>query len=142
VLACGELDSLTDNASCEVRFRDYDGTFNQGCDSQTCTVGPQGLTCTPGPDPGVSTIITCANAVLDCTGDGIPDPSCTINSDTPGTISEVDDTFVANFYVACVSPASGGTPGAAITCTANTSDGDLDCDAIKIVAVSCPDLSP
>ena len=39
---------------CQVRFRDGDSTCGAGCDPQTCVPnGTAGLTCTPGPDPGV-----------------------------------------------------------------------------------------
>ena len=139
---CDELDPMTENASCVVSFRDEDSTCSQSCDPQTCTTSPQGLTCTPGPDRGVSTTITCINALLDCTGDGTPDPSCTINSNTPGVSLEVGDTLVADFFVACLPPASADMSGPTITCTALTSDGDLDCDRTKLFTVDCPSLDP
>ncbi len=140
---CGELDPMTEDTSCLVSFRDEDRTCSQGCDPQTCIAnGTVGLMCTPGPDPGVSTTISCSDAVIDCAGDGIPDSSCTVNSNTPGARIEVDDTIVADFFVACVPPASGGTPGATITCTAVTSDGDIDCDRTRLLTVDCPVLAP
>ncbi|MDH3653794.1 MAG: hypothetical protein OEN21_05970 [Myxococcales bacterium] len=82
---------------------------------------------------------SCLVSFLDCTGDGTPDASCTIRGDTPGARIEVTDTIVADFFVECVPPASGGMPGATITCTAVTSDGDLDCDVNRVVTVDCPD---
>ncbi|MBW2381143.1 MAG: hypothetical protein JRG70_16625, partial [Deltaproteobacteria bacterium] len=158
---------------CEVRFRDGDSTCGQNCDPQVCTPTATGLSCVPGPDPGVSTTITCnAAALLDCEGDGIPDGSCTINADTLGTLPEFLDGVVpcvtavdcgvpdatcdggfcdfsasnpnlnANFFLACVPPALGGIPGATIVCTAETTDGDLDCNKVKIVNVNCPGLPP
>jgi hypothetical protein len=158
---------------CEVRFRDGDSTCGPSCDPQVCTPTATGLSCVPGPDPGVSTTITCnAAALLDCEGDGIPDGSCTINADTLGTLPEFLDGLVpcvtavdcgvpdaacdggfcdfsasnpnlnANFFLACVPPALGGIPGATIVCTAETTDGDLDCNKIKIVNVNCPGLPP
>lgn len=139
---CDEIDPMTEDASCLVSFRDEDSTCAQSCDPQTCTPSPEGLDCTEGPDPGVSTTITCIDALLDCTGDGTPDPSCTINSKTPGVSREVNDTLVADFFVACLPPASADMPGATITCTALTSDGDLDCDRTKLITVNCPDAGP
>ena len=142
-LSCDELDPLAASTSCVVSFRDYDNTCDRGCDPQTCVAdGTVGLMCTPGPDPGVSTTIICTNAVLDCRGDGTPDAACIINADTPGARLEADDTFVADFFVGCVSPAAGGMPGATITCTAVTSDGDLDCDMSRVLTVDCPDPEP
>jgi len=35
-----------------------------------------------------------------------------------------------------------GTPGATVTCTAVTTDGDLDCNKTKTVTYACPGLSP
>lgn len=139
-LRCDELDPLQASTSCLVSFLDYDNTCDRGCDPQTCVAdGTVGLMCAPGPDPGVSTTINCTNAVLDCTGDGAPDASCTFNSATPGARLGTDDTLMANFFVECIPPASGGMPGATITCTAVTSDGDLDCDMSRVVTVDCPD---
>jgi len=140
---CDELDPLAVSTPCLVSFLDYDNTCDRGCDPQTCVAdGTVGLTCTPGPDPGVSTTIICTNAVLDCTGDGIPDAACTINADTPGARLAGDDTLVADFFVECSSPASGGLPGETSTCTAVTSDGDLDCDMSRVLTVDCPDPEP
>ncbi len=142
-LRCDELDPLAGSTSCVVSFRDDDNTCDRGCDPQTCVAnGTVGLMCTPGPDPGVSTTIICTNAVLDCTGDGTPDAACTINANTPGARLEVDGTLVADFFVECVPPASGGMSGATITCAAVTSDGDLDCDMTKVVTVNCPNREP
>ena len=142
-LRCDELDPVTEDTSCVVSFLDQDNTCSPGCDPQSCVPSDTaGLTCTSGPDPGVSTTITCADAVLDCTGDGIPDPFCTINSNTPDTRLEVDGTLVADFFVACVPPAPTGMPGSTITCTAVTSDGDLDCDRTKLISVICPEPNP
>lgn len=139
---CDERDPLTGNARCVVSFRDEDQSCNPGCDPQSCTTSPQGLTCTPGPDRGVSTIITCDDAVLDCTGDGIVDPSCTIDSDTPGLTSEVDDTLVADFFVVCGPPQTAGAPASIVTCNAVTSDGDIDCNKTKVITVNCLEPSP
>lgn len=141
-LRCDELDPLTESTTCAVSFRDEDQTCGPGCDPQTCTVSPQGLSCTPGPDPGVWTIITCADAVLDCTGDGIADPFCTFDAEMPGIPSEGTDALVASFFVECLPPSSNGMPSVTATCTALTSDGDVDCDKTKLVTVSCPEPSP
>lgn len=139
---CGELDPMTDVASCELSFRDEDRTCNYSCDPQTCMPSSEGLMCIPGPDPGVSTTITCTDAVLDCTGDGTPDPSCTIDSRAPGVTVEAPGTLVADFFVACSLPASSDNPAATVTCTAVTTDGDLDCDRTRLVTVDCSDPSP
>ncbi|MDH3622608.1 MAG: hypothetical protein OEQ49_01950 [Myxococcales bacterium] len=144
--------------SCEVRFRDGDSTCGEGCDPQMCDVTPEGLTCYPacsppgGPDTcptAPTTTITCgANALLDCEGDLIPDASCVFNGDTLGIVGDQPPVPVAvggpgpnagGFYVAC-DPA--GVPGATITCTAVTTDGDNDCDKTKVVSIDCPGLSP
>jgi hypothetical protein len=174
--------------TCEVRFRDGDSTCGNNCDPQDCNPSATGLSCTPGPNPGVSTTITCTDsgggnsALLDCTGDGAPDASCTIAGDTFGLLPEflegvapgtpipcATDAFCqgvlgnlpdavcvgglcdfaatnprlnASFVVACAPPGPPffGTPGATITCTAVTTDGDIDCDKTKTVTVSCPGL--
>ncbi|MDH3726246.1 MAG: hypothetical protein OER77_01840, partial [Myxococcales bacterium] len=134
---------------CQVRFRDGDSTCGQGCDPQSCSPnGLTGLTCTPGPDPGVSTTVTCdADTLLDCQGDGVPDPSCTFTGDTEGTLGQQPPAFPGlpgdgGFFITCLPPALGGTPGSTATCTAVTTDGDLDCDKTKVVDVACPGLTP
>ena len=73
----------------------------------------RGLTCTPGPDPGVSTTVTCTNAWLDCEGDGTPDPSCTFTGDTEGTLGQQPPSFPGHpgdggFFVTCIPPSLGG----------------------------------
>ncbi|NND29405.1 MAG: hypothetical protein HKN97_12505, partial [Myxococcales bacterium] len=133
---------------CQVRFRDGDSTCGAGCDPQTCVPsGLAGLTCTPGPDPGVSTTVTCTDALLDCQGDGISDASCTFTGDTVGDLEQQPPAFpgapgVGGFFLTCIPPALGGTPGATATCTAVTTDGDLDCDKTKVVEVTCPGSTP
>ncbi len=133
---------------CQTRFRDGDSTCGAGCDPQTCVPnGTSGLTCTPGPDPGVSTTVTCTDAFLDCNGDGTPDGSCTFNGDTVGTLGDPPSGFPGaplpgGFFLTCIPPALGGSPGATAVCTAVTTDGDLDCDKTKVVEVTCPGLSP
>ncbi|MBW2547785.1 MAG: hypothetical protein JRE82_11260, partial [Deltaproteobacteria bacterium] len=89
---------------CEVRFRDGDSTCGQGCDPQVCAPTLTGLSCSPGPDPGVSTTITCnAATLLDCEGDGIPEASCTLNGDTLGILPEfLDNTFPCVTSVDCL----------------------------------------
>ena len=133
---------------CQVRFRDGDSTCGAGCDPQTCVPnGTSGLTCTPGPDPGVSTTVTCTDAFLDCQGDGVPDAQCDFSGDTIGDLSQQPPSFpgvpgVGGFFLTCIPPALGGTPGVTAVCTAVTTDGDLDCDKTKTVEVTCPGLSP
>ena len=128
---------------CQVRFRDGDSTCGAGCDPQTCVPnGTTGLTCTPGPDPGVSTTVTCTNAWLDCNGDGTPDPECVFNGDTVGTLGQQPPAFPGvpgngGFFITCVPPALGGSPGATAQCTAVTTDGDEDCNKQKVVTVDC-----
>lgn len=141
-LRCGELDPMTDVASCELSFRDEDNTCNGSCDPQTCMPSSVGLMCSPGPDPGVSTTITCTESVLDCTGDGIRDPSCTIDSSAEGVTVEADHTRVADFFVGCIRPGYSNTPTETITCTAVTTDGDHGCDTTRLVTLNCPDWSP
>ncbi|MBT8451636.1 MAG: hypothetical protein KJO40_06695 [Deltaproteobacteria bacterium] len=128
---------------CQVRFRDGDSTCGAGCDPQTCVPnGNVGLTCTPGPDPGVSTTVSCTDAWLDCDGDGTPDPSCTFTGDTVGDLEQQPPSFPGvpgngGFFVTCIPPALGGSSGAVAVCTAVTTDGDTDCDKVKTVEVNC-----
>ncbi|MBW2629599.1 MAG: hypothetical protein JRE45_18555 [Deltaproteobacteria bacterium] len=133
---------------CEVRYRDGDSTCGQGCDPQTCVPTATGLSCTPGPEPGVSTTVTCTNAVLDCNGDGAPDPSCTWNGDVigvPGQGPSGPFEVISGppppgtFFAYCLPEVLGGT-GASIHCTAVTTDGDLDCDKTKVVTIQCPSI--
>jgi hypothetical protein len=151
--------------SLEVRARDGDSTCGNSCDPQTCSVTPEGLTCTPGPDPGVSTTITCTSnptgtqnetALLDCNGDFVPDASCTLNGDQLGVLVPTppyplpapNPLLNASALVACVPPSGippilpPGAPGATITCTAVTTDGDVDCNKTKVVTFTCPGLTP
>jgi len=129
--------------TCEVRFRDGDSTCGAGCDPQTCVPnGLSGLTCTPGPDPGVSTTVTCTDLTIDCDLNPVtPETSCTYNGDTLGILG-VGVGNPATFAVACTPPALGGSPGVVGECTAVTTDGDLDCDKTKVVQVTCPGLTP
>ncbi|MGB8432684.1 MAG: hypothetical protein WCE38_00280, partial [Burkholderiales bacterium] len=132
---------------CEVRYRDGDDTCGQSCDPQSCVTTPEGLTCTPGPDPGVSTTVTCTDLFLDCNGDGSPDPSCTWQGDATGAVGLPPAQFPGppgqgNFFVTCIPPALGGNPGATGQCTAVTTDGDLDCNKTKVVDITCPGLNP
>ena len=171
VLSCDELDPATADTSCKVRFRDQDATCNQSCDPQSCTATPEGLSCTRGPDPGVSTTIACTNALPDCTGDGTPDSSCTFDSGmsvkvpvsldepcmTPADCGAVGAAcvaglcdfsaaaprFDAGFVVACLPPEDGDfLPGTPATCYAVVSDGDVDCDKTQVVDLDCPGFSP
>ena len=133
---------LLATTTCEVRFRDGASTCGQGCDPQSCVPTPEGLTCTPGPDPGVSTTITCTDLTIDCDLNPItPETSCIYNGDTLGILG-VGQGNPATFAVACTPPALGGTAGVIGQCTAVTTDGDLDCDKTKVVDVTCPGLSP
>ena len=117
--------------TCEVRFRDGDSTCGNNCDPQECTPSAQGLTCKPGPDPGVSTTITCTagtvpeTGLLDCEGDGAPDASCTIKGDTLGVLPEFFDGVIPGTPIACASAADcekavPGLPG--IECVDNECD--------------------
>ena len=140
---------LLAGTTCQVRARDGDSTCGAGCDPQTCVPnGLTGLTCTPGPDPGVSTTVTCdADTLLDCQGDGVPDASCTFTGDVIGDLGQPPPAFPGapgpgGFFITCLPPALGGTPGATASCTAVTTDGDLDCDKTKVVDVNCPGLTP
>ncbi len=129
--------------SCEVRFRDGDSTCGAGCDPQSCTVTPEGLTCVPGPDPGVSTTITCVGGQVDCDGNPLStETSCTFSGDTTGVVGGGPTAQPGTWFAGCIPPALGGTPGAIVTCTAVTTDGDLDCDKTKVVSITCPGLSP
>ncbi|MEM9728390.1 MAG: hypothetical protein AAF997_07380, partial [Myxococcota bacterium] len=128
--------------SIEVRFRDADNTCGQSCDPQTCVPSADGLSCTPGPDPGVSTTITCTGGELDCDGDpNTAETECVLDGDVLGVLGG-DAIVNASAFVSCVPPSVGGIPGAVITCTAVTTDGDLDCNKTKALTVTCPGLPP
>jgi hypothetical protein len=137
------------STACEVRYRDGDSTCGTSCDPQTCVAdGLNGLTCTPGPDPGVSTTVTCTGGQIDCDFDPLTtETECVFNGDQLGTLP-VAGPIVPNvppasaFAAGCIPPALGGTPGATVTCTAVTTDGDLDCDKTKVVSFTCPGLAP
>jgi len=132
--------------TCEVRFRDGDSTCGAGCDPQACVPnGTSGLTCTPGPDPGVSTTITCTNLQIDCDFNPITtETECTFTGDTLGAlgVSPPNTPGAGAFAVICIPPALGGIPGAVGECTAVTTDGDLDCDKTKVVTVQCVGETP
>ena len=128
--------------TCEVRFRDGDSTCGQSCDPQTCVVTPEGIDCTPGPDPGVSTTVTCTNAQIDCDFNPLTtETECVFTGDTLG-VTPVAGPIVPNspgagaFAVACVPP-SGAPPGGVAVCTAVTTDGDEDCNKTKTVQINC-----
>jgi len=124
--------------TCEVRFRDGDSTCGRSCDPQICTPSATGLACSPGPDPGVSTTVTCTNGFLDCDGDfSTFETACVFNGDMVGSIGGAEGTFGAF----CLPLALGGTPGATVSCTAVTTDGDSDCDKTKTVSFACPGLN-
>jgi len=133
ILNCPEKNPQ--RATCEVRFRDGDSTCGAGCDPQTCVPTPAGLTCTPGSDPGVSTTVTCTDLRIDC--DGRPnttETSCTFTGDTLGTLGGSGE---GAFDVYCIPPGQGGIPGVVGSCTAITTDGDIDCDKTKVVSIDC-----
>ena len=128
---------------CQVRFRDGDSSCGQGCDPQACSASPGGLSCAPGPDPGVSTTITCENALLECDGNLLTtETECVFTGDTEGVLGQQPPGFPGapgngGFFITCIPPSLGGAPGATAVCTAVTTDGDLDCDKTKVVEVQC-----
>ena len=177
---------LVARTGCELRFRDGDNQCGASCDPQTCAVTPDGLTCSPGPDPGVSTTITCTSnplpgenetARMNCSESPfLLDTECTINGDHLGLPPEFLDGVIPcasdadcfastgisdgvcdpvtnlcdfaitdynwSFFALCLPPEVGGTPGAIVTCTAVTTDGDVDCDKTKVATFTCPGLPP
>ena len=158
--------------ACQVRFRDGDSSCGgtgiapgdpdgaSSCDPQDCAVTPEGLDCAPNPaavDPVVTTTVTCSGgaSVIDCTGTGTPAASCVFTGDTTGNIGDPAPGPLApgegGFFVACAlfdddgdpsTPDIPVTPGATVTCTAVTTDGDTDCDKVKTVDVTCPGIPP
>ncbi|MDH3369505.1 MAG: hypothetical protein OEO17_16840, partial [Gemmatimonadota bacterium] len=195
--------------ACQVRYRDGDSTCGTACDPQCCeaTADGSGLTCTqpggpvlpgacgdPGPEPPLTTTVSCGTgtfhcaipgplfgsaciptpgdtcfdlsggiacvpaAVIDCDGapnPGLPDASCPYTGDTLGNVGDGPpgplNPGIGGFFVACVLADNDGdpltpevpvAPGSTVTCTADTTDGDTDCDKQKIVQVTCPGLSP
>ncbi len=155
VLNCAEsnpqvpLPGVPPTTYCETRWEDGDSTCGDNCDEQVCTPGGGGLICTPGPDPGVSTTVTCdSNGLIDCQGDFVFDASCSWGGDVTGNLGSGIPVPVllggpgpdrGGFFVAC-NP--GAVPGSTVTCTAVTTDGDIDCDKSKIVQFDCPGLLP
>jgi len=128
-------------------FWDPDG--NELDDSPPNTAGNTG--------PDVTTTVTCTGgaSAIDCTGTGTPAASCTFTGDTTGNIGDPAPGPLApgegGFFVACalfdddgdpLTPDVPVTPGAVVTCTAVTTDGDNDCDKTKTVEVTCPGLTP
>ncbi len=97
----------------------------------------------------------CAPAALQNCGGGTADPFCEFTGDTLGNIGDAPPRPLAvgdgGFLVGCTVADDDGdpltapvplAPGATVTCTAVTTDGDTDCDKTKTVDVSCPGLSP
>jgi hypothetical protein len=117
---------------CEVRFRDVDSTCGQSCDPQSCDETPEGLDCTPGPDNGVTTTVTCeasppGSAALDCDLNGVPDAECVFNGDTLGSVGAPPSGPLA--------PADGGFAVGFALCTQGIVDGtDPGCG----IAYPCP----
>jgi hypothetical protein len=140
--------------ACQVRFRDGDSQCGNSCDPQTCVPTPTGLSCTPGPDPGVSTTVTCASTLGACgiSCDGVtPATECTFTGDTLGNIGDGPPIPLApgpgGFFVRCetfdhdndpFTPELPLTPGDIVFCTAVTTDGDMDCDKVKTVDFNIP----
>ena len=112
----------------------------------------------PPPDgtiPQVCLPAVCApTTVLNCGGASV-DPECVFSGDTLGAPGDAPPALLAagpgGFLVGCTiadddgnpnTPPVALTPGAAVTCTADTTDGDIDCDKQKTVQVFCPGLTP
>ena len=147
--------AIEGQTTCEVRFRDNDGGCNEGCDPQVCNVDADGLlecfTASPPEDQlgasmagvAVRTTVDCGGAPMDCTNNGIfgGATSCTYDGNQLGSLPNPttgqSDPNPPDFGVNC----DNELPGATITCTAYTTDGDRDCDKIKTVDVNCPGLS-
>ena len=114
-----------------------------------------------GPFPG---------SIINCDGSGQPAANCVFDGDTLGVIGAPPPgpppalggpgPGEGGFFVACVLcddayvTATGGqdprcptatgqalAPGATVTCTAVTTDGDTDCDKTKVVQLTCPGLT-
>ena len=141
-LRCDDVDPLTASTTCEVRFHDRDNTCDRSCDPQSCVTAPNGLTCTPGPDPGVSTTVRCPDAILDCTGDGAPDESCSFDARTSDASPDGMAELVASFFVACAPRSPDEAESALTTCAAVATDGDMDCDRTRLVTIDCSLAEP
>jgi hypothetical protein len=146
---------------CEPQCLNDTTAFPDGCPTEPTTT----VTCIGGelgPFPG---------HIMNCDGSGQPAANCVFNGDTLGVIGAPPPgpppalggpgPGEGGFFVACVLCdddyvlATGGqdprcptatglplAPGAQITCTAKTTDGDNDCDKTKTVALTCPGLTP
>jgi len=110
----------------------------------TCFDASAGTACAPG-------------SVLNCGGAAAPtlDPFCVYDGDTLGSPGDAPPNPLApgvgGFLVGCTvadddgdpaTPPVALAPGAEIVCTANTTDGDADCNKQKTVSVFCPGLTP
>ncbi|MFZ1866507.1 MAG: hypothetical protein WAU39_19970, partial [Polyangiales bacterium] len=82
---------------------------------------------------------------IDCDGNpGTTETSCTFTGDQTGALP-VGGPIVpspAAFNVACVPPELGGISGLVGTCTAVTTDGDIDCNKTKVVSFFCETIPP
>ena len=110
----------------QVRGRDGDDGCGLNCDPQSCVPSPTGLSCTPGPDPGLSITLTTTSGSFDCDQDSVIDgTSCVFLGDQLDT-GNVD--FICD---------GGVPPGTVVTITALITDGDLDCDKTKQIQITC-----
>ena len=98
--------------------------------------------------------LACAPSSLMNCGGATADPECVFKGDTLGVIGDKPPAPLnvgeGGFLVGCTVADDDGdpttppvplAPGATVTCTAVTTDGDTDCDKTKTVEVSCPGLT-
>jgi cysteine-rich repeat protein len=91
---------------------DLDNTCGQNCDPQVCDFGANPPTCSPGPDPGLT------STLLAPAGNG------TFGDPNASTTTYTCDPLL---------------PGPTEICVL-VSDGDNDCDRMRCITIDCPDL--
>jgi cysteine-rich repeat protein len=96
----------------QTSYMDIDNTCGQNCDPQTCNFSANPPSCTPAPDPGLSSILFAP------AGKG-----------TFGDASALNTTYTCDPL----------HPGPTEICV-RVSDGDVDCDRMRCLTIQCPDL--
>ena len=102
--------------ACQVRARDADSTCGENCDPQTCITTPEGLSCSPGPDPLQPTTVVACAPTFNCAIPGaLFGTACTPGDTTPGSCDALaPGACVPNAVIDC---AGAGVPATECTFT-------------------------